>query len=233
MFQILLIGDKDSPPLIKILLFLKLHADIVVVSVTSASATGIGIDDIGCAIYVDRNTDQSIIERLQENMCPLILVADQDCGNSCLFIQFNNFAESASAADPILLIQSKLRSLYLPDVVRYQRNLFSLILSEEDTKKWERLIASEKPQDVNESTKYELTPEQELVARHYYEGSRDGLRDKEIIKELGKGRSSFYDILEGLRELFGVLDNHALALKLTTLVERGDLIFGRINTLSH
>jgi hypothetical protein len=230
--QILLIGNDDSPPKRKISLFLDLHADIVRISITSKSAEGIDLDNIGCAIYVDRNPDQSIVDRLRSNNCPLILVADQDCSSSCLFIQFDKFAESA-ANDPILLIQAKLRSLYSPDIVKYQRNLFPLILTDEDKEIWERLKASEKQQNVNESTKYELTPEQELIALHYYEGSRDGLRDKEIIKELGKGRSSFYDALEGLRELFGVLDNPALALKLTTLVERGDLVFGRINTFSH
>lgn len=231
MLQILLIGDDGSPPKKRISLFLDLHSDVAAIPITPAGVSCIGLDNIGCAIYVDCDADPVIIDQLQEKKCPLILVADQDCRSSCLFIPFKNFNEST--ADPILLIQAKLRSLYLPDAVRYQRNLFPLILTNEDKGKWKRILESEKPHDNNQSTKYELTPEQELVALRYYEGSRDGLRDKEIIKELGKGRSSFYDILEGLRELFGVLDNPALALKLTTLVERGDLIFGRISTPSH
>jgi hypothetical protein len=184
-----------------------------------------------CFIYVDRSPSQLIINKLRETGCPLILIAEkyyEECCECELFIPIDDFFAPkylGSFCENIL----GLRSLY--DMEHHQ-NLSPLILVNKDREQWDRLITSEKPQNVNESTKCKLTPKQELFAQHYYEGSRDGLRDEEIIQKLGIGRSSYYRNLDCLRDLFGVLDNPALALKITTLVERGMLKFGAVNIFS-
>ena len=150
--QVALIGDDDSPQ----------KQIIAKVLDSGRSVNRVALDPLAknfnirqrlvhCFIYVERSPNQIIIDKLAQANCPLVLIADTEHLSS-LFIPFDDFFSPEYLKtfwENIL----GLRSLY---DMEYQRNLFPLILGDEDNKEWERLIA-ERSHDSGWSTAHKLT----------------------------------------------------------------------------
>ena len=104
--KILIISSKDSRPEVAITAFLA-SMELTKISATPAALLSFDLDNIDGAIYIDRQPDFQVIDRLQQSRCPSILVADQDFPDSqCLFIPFGILDQSMSVSIGIDIIKN-------------------------------------------------------------------------------------------------------------------------------
>jgi hypothetical protein len=111
--QILILSKADSRPQLATTAFLA-SAGIPETSITPTALPLFDLDDADCVIYIDPLPDFQIIDQLQQDNCPSILVADQDFDDShCQFIPFGILDRSNSVRFGIKTIKDYLDSIPL------------------------------------------------------------------------------------------------------------------------
>ena len=109
--KILIISSKDSRPEVAITALLA-SMELTKISTTPTALSSFDLDDVDCAIYIDRSPDFQVIDRLQQSRCPSILVSDQDFPDSqCLFIPFGILDQSLSVSIGIDIIRNFIDSI--------------------------------------------------------------------------------------------------------------------------
>jgi hypothetical protein len=111
--QILILSKADSRPQLATTAFLA-SAGISETSITPTALSLFDLDDADCVIYIDQQPDFQIIGQLQQDNCPSILVADENCDDSHYpFIPFGILDRSNSVRFGIKTIKDYLDSIPL------------------------------------------------------------------------------------------------------------------------
>jgi hypothetical protein len=210
--QVALIGDDDSPQ--KQIIAKVLDSDRSINRVDlDPLAKGFNIRQrlIHCFIYAERSPSQVIIDQLQDANCPLVLIADTE-HPSHLFISFDDFF-TPKCLDSFWENIFGLRSLH---DMEYQRNLFPMILSDEDNEEWDLLIAEKSLDSFNNnierprsSVASDLTEEQRKVLEYWSKGKPES----EILSSLKMCRRKYFLILSEIKAAYGATTSRELLLK--------------------